>query len=347
MCESLQVWVMAGDVNRSRLRESAGVKNPMNKRQMMIKMQGRGLWAAVLLASACAWGQELTRIEGISHPLYVGNIAPVLDPLGRPLRGTHQPAGASYESRVELRISTNGIVRPPYTNGMPHPYHPLVNYDSFGNMGMNTSGRDTGLFCMALSGRPSPDVYLFARAYNAPTVEEATFYADSHAVKVPASAETQMILTFKPAQPINTNSWTGDGFTVSHAELLGIDDGRVADYDGDGVSNWHEWLAGTAPDDPDSYLGFRLVRREIEMPVPADAQEDWSKPVRVRWQSVPGKRYQLEYVPMLTLAEGEPPVFVPVGAVVTAGESEHEIDMLIEVPADSLTGTFRIRLVVE
>jgi hypothetical protein len=308
----------------------------------------RWLWVSMVaagLATVCAWGQDVSTIEGLDYPIYVGNLVPVLDPFGRPMRGTHLAADGAFQSRVELRTTPDGIVRPPFTNGTSHVYHPLVSIDSFGNVGLNAFGRDSGLFCFSLNKRPDPNTVLFGRVYNAPTVDAATFYADSYPVAMPAAADTALVLTFREARPINTNGWAypGDPFTVSHAELLGIDDRRTDDYDGDGFSNWHEWLAGTAPDDPDSNLSFQLVRRERDLPAPAGTDEAGEAPVRVRWRSVPGKRYQLEYVPTLLGDQ----VFMPVGPVVTAEPGEYEIDMLAEIPEGAVAGSYRVRLVVE
>ena len=64
--------------------------------------------------------------------------------------------------------------------------------------------------------------------------------------------------------------------------------------------------------------------------------------MRVKWQSVPGKQYRLQYVPTLI---GEP-VFIDVGDVVTAGDGEYEIEMLVDVPEGAVAGTFRVQLVV-
>ena len=301
--------------------------------------------AGLGLAAACAWG-DTTPAPGITPPLYVGNLAPVLDPYGRPMAGSHLNSGAAQRSRVEIRTTADGIVRPPYTNGAAHYKNPLLQTDSVGGMGLNSKEANSGMFCLVFAKRPAQGTNIFARAYNAPTVAEATFYADSYLAYAPTN-DSSLVVTFKAAKPLDTNDVDGDGLCNSWEKLLGIDDRLTADYDGDGMSDLNEMLAGTAPDDKSSLFTFRLVRREAAMEPAGEGGEEAPRPVRVRWQSVPGKQYQLEYVPMLTSVAGKPPIFVPVGDIVTAEAGEFEIDMLVDVPDESLTGTFRVKLVRE
>lgn len=329
--------------------------NPNRLRWRLVPM------VLVAMAATCAWGQEgdMTSIEGLTAPLYVGNVEPVLDPFGRPMRGGSQAPDGSFRARVELRRATNiWHLVPPTTNGAAHPFNPLVSAQTVGHVGMNAHGRDSGLFCMAIQERPPTNFMVFARVYNAPTVEEATFYADSAPVRMPKATETTIVLAFAGASPINTNGWSSpdDPFTVSHAELLGIDDRRTDDYDGDGVSNWHEWLAGTAPDDPDSRLVIQMVRRETDPAVLAKEGVNLNKPVRVSWASVPGKKYRLQYVPQLAAIDpdtGEPYAFSgdldgdgQEDSPIVAGEGEYQIDVWVDVK-DTPTGTFRVKLVTE
>lgn len=319
------------------MRTRSGLRGPAASAAFGVAM----LWMAAVGASA----QEVTTLEGmIDAPLYIGNSAPVLDQYGRTLVGTH--LGPVF-SRVELHVTSNDYVRPPSTNGSWHPYTPLVTPDSVGGMGLNAAGRDSGLFCMALRKRPDTNVMIFARAFNAPDPADATFYADSYAVPVPDYAENSLVLTFRKAKPLDTNDVDGDGLCNSWEELLGTDDRPTGDYDGDGMGDLQEMLAGTALDDASSKLSFRLVRRETTPMVLAEGETP-TRPVRVRWQSVPGKTYQLEHVvQLLPDAEtGATNLFYAVGDPIVAGEGEFEIDMMVDVE-DRLTGTFRVKLLVE
>ena len=173
------------------------------------------------------------------------------------------------------------------------------------------------------------------------------------------SNETAVVFAFGAMRALNAADSDGDGLSDSHEALLGIDDRPTSDYDGDGMSDYAEWLAGTAPDDATSKLAFRLVAREPAA-APLANGEEAPRPVRVKWQSVPGKKYQLQYVPALANATGAPPAFVTVAppdfitvpvlgdanGIVTAGPGEYEMEMWVDVE-ERFTGTFRVKLVQE
>ncbi len=290
--------------------------------------------AVFCLSAVCA-------SAGVSSPFYVGNVAPVLDEYGRPMRGSHRSSDAASRPLVEIRTSTDGIIRPPSIGGSPHPYNPLLSADSTGGMGMNTASSDSGLFCLVLDSRPPPGTQLFARAFNAPTWAESSFYADTPMATVPApSSGVSLQVTFGAAKPLDSGDDDGDGLNNSWEKTFGTDDRATADYDDDGMLDLHEMLAGTSPTDPTSRLEFCAIRREGTA-TGKDGDEAESCPVRMRWLSVPGRSYQIQYVPTLL---GEQ-VYIPVGDVVTAAEGETEMELLVEMPEDAVAGTFRVKLV--
>lgn len=288
---------------------------------------------AFWMAAAGAWG-------GISTPLYVGNIEPIRDQYGKPLTGSCDPEEAASRCRLEIRTAADGYIRPPESDGAPSPANPLLFPDSIGGVGMNTAESDCGLFCMAFSERPAAGTKIFGRAYNAPTVAEASFYADSAVALSPATASC-LPLVFGPAQPLDSGDADGDGLINSWEKALGIDDRPTGDYDGDGMGDYQELQAGTAPDDPDSRLAFRDIRIETGAG-PAGANGTATGAMRIRWQAVPGKSYQLQHAAFL---EGEQD-FRDIGGVVTAGAGEYEVEQAVALSQEETVGAFRVKLVM-
>ena len=273
-------------------------------------------------------------------PLYVGNVEPVVDEYGRRMAGSALPSGEESRSLVEIRTTTDGIVRPPTTNGVPHPYNPLLTPSSTGGMGMNASGTNSGIFCMVFHDRPGQGTKLFARAYNAPTREEASFYADTALAEAPGT-DSSLVVTFRTATPLDDGDDDGDGLNNSWEKSLGTDDRPAFDYDADGMGDLYEMWAGTDPTDPDSNLAIRDIHSEGTGPAPQGEGGEGVQSVRLRWQSAPGRRYQIQYVPSLL---GDP-VFVPVGDIVTAGDGDSELEVVVDIPEEATTGTFRVQLV--
>jgi hypothetical protein len=264
---------------------------------------------------------------GIVPPLYVGNTEIVRDEYGRPMRGT---------CLVEIRKAEGGIIRPPDTNGFTHPLNPLASSNCVGKVGMNSMSPDSGLFCVVFPFRPEVGSKIFARAYNSSTYETSTFYADSTACEVPLQNKTSLILNFSSARAIDPNDDDNDGLNNSWESLLGIDDRLTPDYDGDGMVDYYEMLAGTAPDDPDSIFAFSA----------ANPQND-SEEVEVAWQSIPGKRYQIQYLPELPVLISEEIVIIDVGDEILAGPSEFEKREFVTIPSGAVKGYFRVKLVID
>lgn len=281
-----------------------------------------GLW----LAGAAAPAQ-------IVAPLYVGNLAPVLDQNGNPMAGMYYD-DPSDRSRVEIRTAPVGI-GPVTTNGTAHPLNPLLTPDSVGGIGLNSGS--PGLFAMVFAQRPATGTRIFGRVFNAPTAEDATFYADSEIRTVPATGSS-LVLTFGPALPLDSGDSDGDGLINSWEEALGTADIGSPDYDGDGVGDYHEWLMGTDPADAASCLAIRAIARVTGAAAGTGTGEE---AMRVGFLTQPGRKYQLEEVQPL---DGEQ-VVAPVGGVVVAGEGQYEMDLLAPVAGDAWRNFYRIRWV--
>ncbi|MGD9612699.1 MAG: thrombospondin type 3 repeat-containing protein [Kiritimatiellia bacterium] len=277
-------------------------------------------------------------------PLYVGNRVPVLDGFGRPLRGSPAPAEATNRCRVEIRTTTTGSVYAPGTNGAASPYNPLLPTNGVAGMGENAETADAGLFCRSFRNRPEAGTLVFARVFDAPSIADAAFYADSQLATVPADGSS-LPLTFGDLRPLDPGDDDGDGLNNSWERVLGTDDRPSADYDGDGMLDLHEMLAGTDPTDPASLLAFLMVGTGAGEVLPAEF-DPAAKLIHLRWPSVPGKSYQLESTSALAPdpATGAGPDFIPVNEVATAAAGEYVMDAWIGVSAGDVKGVFRIRL---
>ena len=179
------------------------------------------------------------------RPFFVWASNTLEDETGYPLRGTN-PMRAGWDGRVGdliqiLNVGDDGEIDIPDTSGNPTGDDTLFTTTHIG-MGMRHSAEDTGRFCFMV-GRP-PEQNIYARIFNASTLEEATFYGDS--------------TIFVAGQ-----GWSED-FAVDEFSLVAadqpLDDG---DYDGDGLNNSWEKSRGTAVDDPDSDADGLLDGEEV------------------------------------------------------------------------------------
>ena len=218
------------------------------------------VWAALGLASAQA---QLA-------PVLVAATQAVLDETGQPL--------SNAEGDLVQFLQVNGQVHPPALNGAPHPSNTVVFVSRIGR-GVSVSPAQAGKFSAALT--PPPAGALIARAFNAPTLEGASFYADSapFTPNGPAVLQAAFTATTNALDPADDD---GDGVNNSWEKSLGANRNHP-DSDGDGMSDGDEFRAGTGLTDADSAL---LMVRVIPQAGGA---------LRADWESVPGKSYQLQY----------------------------------------------------
>ncbi|MFU8779593.1 MAG: hypothetical protein ACNA71_01040, partial [Kiritimatiellia bacterium] len=89
-----------------------------------------------------------------------------------------------------------------------------------------------------------------------------------------------------------------DAWRISHGldpENLDGESGADDDPDGDGMTNYQEWLAGTDPLDTESYLGITSYGHfDRDVAMAADSESGGtvqSTGFTISWQAVPGLRY--------------------------------------------------------
>ncbi len=247
-------------------------------------------------------------------PNHVNGSNPVLDENGRPL---------SQSGRALLQVLrvTTGI-QPPAIDGTPHDANPVVYTGHIGQGVVPEPGYE-GQFALMVTPRVTSA--FFIRAFNRVAVDQSSFYADSQ-IFTP-SMDVRFVPVFGSMQELDPEDDDGDGLSNSWEKSLGTDAWMV-DTDGDGISDYHEFLAGT------DLLDNTLYLRVSEI-IPID-----DRVALVGWESVSGKRYQLQMKQELV---SEATVFEDIGAVVDAVGDE---TMTTVTNAPGITRQhFRVRLV--
>jgi len=141
-----------------------------------------------------------------------------------------------------LSVSGADAALPPNPDtGEPNPTNRILFTTRVGAGIFNPQDAD-GRFVTAIN--PRPEEPFVVRVYNAPTLEEATFYEDS-ALFTPVVTNDvaffpAMLATTKPIKP----DLTPDGMTVSMKESLGLNANAI-DTDGDSISDIDELRMGT------------------------------------------------------------------------------------------------------
>ncbi len=194
----------------------------------------------------------------------------VLDEAGQPLSAT--------EGDLVQFLLVNGQIYPPGSDGQPNAANPVVFSSRIGN-GLVPSPEKAGQLNAAITPYPSGPV--FARVFNAPTLAQASFYADAQAFTPNGRA------VYYPSLAATTNALDpadddGDGLNNSWEKSLGSD--RLAvDSDHDGMSDGDEFRAGTGLADAESFLAMVQVAPQA------------GGNLQAQWEAVPGKAYQLQF----------------------------------------------------
>jgi len=231
----------------------------------------------------------------IVTPLAVGNDIPVKDGLGRPLPGD-KDGDSNLASRVEIREVGAGIAAPdPDTGEGNDTANPLFLVTRIGQV---VIGTNTGMFSSVLQNRLTEGVSYFARVYDASATGDANYYANS--------------LPFEDVPPEQQQTVTT--LDVVFQALSLVNQGDDTDSDGDLLPDWMEMdETSTDPNawdtDEDGYNdGLEVLHgdymdpteknpNEIQLYTPVFGVEPppATNEYYVRWWSIPGVAYRLEY----------------------------------------------------
>jgi hypothetical protein len=243
----------------------------------------------------------LSAAAGPSVSQGVGASAPLVDEFGRTLEGTDPMSGRFGVPPVEgdfvqILMAPDGQVYAPSSDGKPDPRNWVLGTSRIG-LGIAPNLAHSGRFSARITPRPGGNSRIFVRVFNAPTIREASFYADSGLFKVRSwKNEFFDIDVAATDQPLDVEDADRDGLHNSWERSYGTDP-HEPDSDGDGLTDAEEVQAGTDPLDGLSSLRWRGVGLAS------------TRGLELVWTSVPGRRYRLEgtHIPI-----DEEPVFLPI-----------------------------------
>lgn len=318
----------------------------MNRRwnQQVSRVRRRTALAWAFAALAALAGPTVQ--AQLDTPLRIAAASAISNEFGVRLPGRAANPGAL----VMLLWASNGIAHPPNPDGTPHPLNPPVSNGTT-QIGRSISpfATESGRFSLSLADPRPRGGTLFVRVFNRPTLEEASFYADSPLIALSAGKEF-LVAIGQTTNPIDNADTDGDGLINSWEKSYGSDPSKPdsdsdgvsdsmehetgthparADSDGDGASDGEELRAGTDPRNPADFFGiagFALAGERMT----------------IEWRSAEGRRYRLEGARDLTHD-----VFAPLAEWDVNGTNR---TLTVELPP-GLEGEpvhiFRVRLVDE
>jgi len=246
----------------------------------------------------------------------------LVDEFGAVLKGT-DPAAAYFGltpvegDLVHIYYATERASFPPATNGVADTRDILLKESRVG-VGSSPNLQESGKFSALISPRPSGGVTLYVRVFNAPTLEEASFYMDSQIFTVSSVENESFIADFASGiVPLDSNDNDSDGINNSWEKSYGSNAAKE-DSDGDGLNDEDEIIAGT--DLVNAESTFAIANMTL---MPPDE-------IKLSWKSEIGRSYTIEckedisgeepYI-VIDELEGDGSVFervVPAAANVTA-----------------------------
>jgi len=274
-------------------------------------MKKLALFGVALFLSGTALGQG-----GFTTPLYMSAVQPIADEFGNTLKGD----AAEPSDLVVTYLAVNGVIEPPSTNGLPHvDTVEVVGGDAGVGFLAPLGITDPGVFSLAITGdgRPTTGQKIFVRVFNAPTIEEASFYTDSQLITVNNNDRFALVLNATD-EPIDSGDDDGDGLHNSYEKSHSTDKGNP-DTDGDGMNDGDEIFADNDPLDEDSALVISFLQTD-------------GNDILLTWQSVDGRDYQPQVSSLLVGAGGN---FSDIGLPVAATSTVTQI----RIP-DELLNTF-------
>ena len=287
----------------------------------------------IIVCTATLWGLMAMPLTAQMYaPIRIGASIAIKDEFGVNLVGS-SALQASVCDRVEILITASGTNYPPATSGAP-TFDNLIYSNGVTCIGNHTALGlvNAGIFSVTLSQPlPPAGAKMFVRAFNAPTLDEASFYGDSKIFTISTDANMVYDVAITNMLPLDPSDADMDGLNNSWEKSYDTDK-EEPDSDGDGMGDWHEVRAGTDPLNAGSLFIMAWVR-EGEL----DAND-----ALVAWESVAGRRYQVEYTEDDLKTH---PVYTPVGPIITATDAVTDTTITGGLVSDQ--GHYRVRLIEE
>jgi len=235
----------------------------------------------------------------LTTPLHMGATKAIRDEFGNKLEGN----AASPGDLVQVLWASNDVVNPPDYDGNPSSENPPVEggQTAIGKM----TPRDLtspGYFSLSIADpRPPDGSKIVVRVFNAKTLADASFYADSPVYEVNDNDVIEVDVG-ATTNPIDPRDFDGDRLNNSWEKSLGTDENNP-DTDGDGMNDGDEFDSGSDLHDSNDYVHITYCR-----PVAG-------RDLLLTWDSEPGTNYVVQVTTNdLTGTE----VFEDIGALVTA-----------------------------
>lgn len=281
------------------------------------------LFVAGLLAATAS---SVFAQGGVVTPIHVGAMEPIKDEFGTNLHGSALSNPDDCDI-VQVLWASNSVINPPAYDGTPDSENPPVEggLSRIGNL-TATMLSEPGFFSVAI-GDPRPVTgRMFVRVFNAPNLDDASFYSDSQVLTI--SGNNSLIAEFgSTTNPLDPRDFDDDGLHNSWEKSLDLDPDNP-DTDGDGMIDGWEFRAGTdGKDDKSVFVAVHIAAAS-------------STDALLSWATVVGKQYQVEY---MDITDAGPLCYSNVSAVITA-DSEATITTITNGLSGG-TGKYRVRLV--
>jgi hypothetical protein len=183
-------------------------------------------------------------------PLHITVAEPIINEQGVVIQGN---ALMPLEERPLVQVlGADAGALPPNFYGHPDPQNPVLQEVGIGSL-ISPALERPGLFGAALANPRPTSGQVFVRVFNAPTIEESLFYADSQVLTVD-STNSVLFAEFgsltnqidDAANRVDENGlnllWKLETFGDAYMDIH-------ADLDGDGTTVWEEYIAGTDMND--------------------------------------------------------------------------------------------------